>query len=200
MKINFNFWNRIFQVRYFKIPNAPVSGYTSRTTDGYHVLFLDYDMKNPEIIFADLMNLFKDKVISHAYIFTTFEQEDELGKVGNYHVVCLDRFRYYEILKIMELTHCDTLHKELAKKTRYSSWVLRFSGKGERKEPLFVKFIPNPNKKVSHIQSMAHYKLLHILYPDLKDEFKFNFDGLKETIVTQYNTASKLNENAVKNG
>lgn len=196
MKINLNFWNRIFQVRFFKVPNAPVNGYTSRTTDGWHVLFLDYDLKSPEIVMLDLMNLFKEKLITHAYIFTTFEQEDELGKCGNYHIICLDRMRYYDVFKLMEKTHCDSLHKDLAKKTRYASWVLRFTGKGERGEPKFVKFISG---RCNHkIQSLAHYKLIHLLYSNVDDKkFVFNFDGLDNVIITGYNTSSKLNNEEV---
>lgn len=195
MKINLNFWSRIFQLRYFKIPNAPVQGYTSRTSDGKHCLFLDWDMCSPEIVYVDLQNLLNAEIITHAYIFTTFEEEDELGVVGNYHCICLDKFNYYDIFKIMERTHCDTLHKELAKKTRYKAWVLRFSGKGDRKEPKFIKFIHNSSN--SKIQSFAHYKLIHLLNEEIKEDFKFNFDDNTKAFVTYYNTASKLKEEQI---
>lgn len=196
MKINLNFINRIFQLRYFKVPSSPVEGYTSRTTDGKHCLFLDWDMCSPEIVYIDIKNLMDLGKITHAYLFTTYEEKDELGIVGNYHCICLDKFNYYDIFKIMELTHCDNLHKELAKKTRYKAWVLRFSGKGERAEPKFIKFICQENNKT---QSMAHYKLIHLLNGEVDDKkFKFNFDGNQDVIVTYYNTASKLTTKEIK--
>ena len=195
MKININLFKRIFQVRYFKIPTSPVSGYTSRTIDGKHILFLDYDMVSPEIIMVDVVNLFKEGLITHAYIFTTYELKDELGVCGNYHIICLDKNTYYQILKIMEKTHCDNLHKDLAKKTRYRAWVLRFSGKGDRKEPKFVRFIHRKNNK---IQSQAHYKLIHLLYSHINDKvFKFNFDGCNKALITNYNTSSKTKEDQI---
>jgi len=198
MKININWFKRILQIRYFKVPNAKVQGYTSRTIDGKHVLFLDWDMCSPEIIYIDLKNLIDKGIISHAYIFATYEEKDELGVVGNYHAICLDKYNFYEIINIMELTHCDTLHKDLAKKTRYRAWVLRFSGKGSRDEPKFVRFITGENKN-NRVQSYAHYKLIHLLYNIEQDkDFKFNFDENTKTFITYYNSASKLTEEEIK--
>lgn len=197
MKINFNLLNRILQFRYFRIPDSPVQGYTSRTIDGMHCLFLDWDMISPEVVYVDLKNLLVKGIITHAYIFTTYEEEDELGVAGNYHAICTDKFYYSDILRIMDMTHCDNLHKDLAKKTRYRAWVLRFTGKGERKEPKFIKFVSSENN--DKIQSMAHYKLIHLLHKEVDEKgFTFNFDGNEEANVTYYNTASKLTEGSIK--
>lgn len=197
MKININILKRIIQLRYFKIPEAKVQGYTSRTMDGKHCLFLDWDMCSPEIVYTDLKNLLEQGIISHAYIFTTYEETDELGVVGNYHAISIDKFNYYEIFKIMEQTHCDNLHKDLAKKTRYKAWVLRFSGKGNRHEPKFIKFIKG--KENNRIQSYAHYKLIHLLNDKIDEgEYKFNFDNNTKAFITYYNSASKLTEEEIK--
>lgn len=198
MKLNLNIFDRILQIRYFKVPNAPVIGYTSKTEDGFHCLFLDYDMISPDIVYSDLNNLFEKELITHAYIFSTYEEDDELGKVGNYHVICLDKFYFNDILKIMELTHSDSLHRDLAKKTRYRGWVLRLSGKGDREKPKFIKFLINGFRENKVIQSQAHYKLIHTLNEIDDSIFRFNFDNINKVKLTYYNSSSKLNEKEVK--
>lgn len=188
MKLSLNFFNRMLQVRYFKIPALPISGYTSRTNDGFHVLFLDYDMVSPEIVAQDLKVL--SEGISHAFVFTTHEDEDESGKYGNYHVICVDKFFYGDIHHMMSLTHSDSYHKDLAKQSRYRSWVLRMSNKGSRPEPRFVNFVSF--QEPQQPQSRAHLKLLVKLYPELKKEIKkatWALDSSRKVIVTHYNTS-----------
>lgn len=190
MKIGLNCLNRIFQIRYFKVPQLPIKGYTSRCEDGKHVLFLDYDMVNPEIVYTDIENLNYKFNISHAIVFATYQNTDELGGlVGNYHIICLEKFYFNEILEMMSCTHCDTYHKDLAKFTRYRSWVLRFSKKGRRPEPELVRIIEF-NKKPVRESSKAHYKLLKLLNKEFNnlENINYKFDDSNNVVITTYNT------------
>lgn len=188
MKLTFSAFNRILQVRYFKAPSLEIKGYTSRTKDGLHVLYLDYDMVSPEIVEQDIRHNLKGQ-ISHAFIFTTYEGEDESGLIGNYHVISLDKFHFNDAMKNMAKTHSDSYHRELAKITRFRSWVLRFTGKGKRSEPKFVKYIPLED--TGRMKSNAHRLLLEILHPNLKPLMKnpdWQFDDYTETKITEYKT------------
>jgi hypothetical protein len=194
MRITFQIGSSLLQINFFKKPNVPVIGYTSRTLDNYHCLFLDYDSVSRNIVVNDIKNLLFNGYISHAYIFSTHEEVTEEGIIGNYHVISLDKFPYYRIFQLMEATHSDDIHRNLAKITKYRSWVLRFSGKGSRQPPAFKSFLPGFENK--HIQSQAHHRLIHILYPDLQEDrhFQWNFDHLRNEIkITSYNTGSKTN-------
>ena len=193
MKLNYNCLGRIFQLRYFKVPSLPIKGYTSRTEDGKHVLFLDYDLVSPEIVKLDIETLMKEHNISHAYIFTTHEEEDKLGLCGNYHVICLEKFYFTEILDMMGKTHCDSLHRNLAKRTRYRSWVLRFTGKGNRGKPRFIKLIINydhliPTREISS----AHNNLIQLLSNADLLPYTKNFDKKTIATLTYYNTLKEF--------
>ena len=187
MKINFTLFDKTLSIRCFGKPKLAIKGYTSRCEDGQHVLFLDYDMVSPEIVALDMATL--KPYITHAYVFTTKEETTELGVVGNYHIICIDKFLYHEIFDLMKLTHCDSLHTNLAKRTRYRAWVLRFTGKGGRSKPQFKHFYKNQTMN-NRQQSLGHYDMIHILNPEIdkSDSDLMELDGSTKVVITEYNT------------
>lgn len=188
MKLTASVGKWTLQFRSFHTPALPIQGYTSRCEDGQHVLFLDYDNVSPEIVKADLRALAPR--ITHALIFATDVQEDDLGPVGNFHVICLDRFSYHECYQLMRETHCDNLHRDLAKRSRYRAWVLRFTMKGRRPAPELIEFLSFGTQR-TRLQSNAHHKLLKVLFPDLPKVTKgydWILDDTEECRITHYNT------------
>lgn len=188
MKFNIELFGRTLQLRYFPSPKIPISGYTSKTTDGNHVLFLDYDYVSPTIVQKDIETL--SEWCSHFYIFCTDEKTDSLGVVGNYHVICIDKFTFNDVCDLMQLTHSDSAHRNLAKKTRYRAWVLRFTGKGARNPPVFKRLVHN-GWLPPQGQSQAHKLLIETLYPETKtytDMWEWVLDDSSVATVTNYNT------------
>ena len=189
MKMNLKIGNNIIQFAAFKKPSLAIKGYTSRCEDGKHVLFLDYDMVNFDIVLADIKVI--SSSITHAIIFTTKEIKEGEDRYGNYHVICIDKFFFSEVLEIMAKTHADSYHRNLAKRTRYRAWVLRFTGKGSRSPPELKLWVDLIKYKLHTKQSLAHWKFITLIFPELKryKEAKyFDFDGLTTATITEYNT------------
>lgn len=191
MKLSLKLFGNTLLLRSYKQPKLDVKGYTSRTEEGLHVLFLDYDGVNPEIMYYDLEQL--SDMCSHFFIFTSAEEKDELGTVGNYHVVCCDKFFFSEIIDMQQVTHSDTAHKNMVKYTRYRAWVLRLFGKGKRPAPRFKQLIVTDTKPLRG-HSDAHLKLMSLLSKKASNEIKKNGsmwegDGRTKLKVTHYTTA-----------
>lgn len=186
-------WN--YEFVKIRTPRESVVGLTSRTKDNKEILCLDYDLVDKRVVLMDIMmlkGLIKPTLV---FLFTTYEQEDEIGIVGNYHVLILDKYYFREVQKIMSLTHADEIHRKLANKSRYRTYVIRISKKGERDIP---KLLQVWNFKGKGETSLAHYLLLKTLYKFSVDNIKnVKFDKFTETTLTYYNSSSKLNEDEI---
>lgn len=193
LRIKLPKWNyEIVQVR---TPTAPVWGLTSKTVDNRHILVLDYDLINKSVVLGDIIMLKGLLNPSLVYLFTTYEEEDELGICGNYHILILDKFYFREVQQIMTLTHSDSIHRLLADKSRYRAYVIRISEKGDREPPKLLKVWNfNGNRE----NSLAHYLLLKRLYPHKVNVKNVKFDKYTETTITHYNSASKLKIEDIK--
>lgn len=187
IRFNLPFWN--YELVKVRTPKEEVCGLTSKTIDNKHILVLDYDLVDRSVVLGDLImlrGLIKPSVV---LLFTTYEKQDELGVIGNYHLIFLDKFFYREAENIMAITHADSIHRQLANKSRYHSWVIRITEKGNRDPPKLIKVW---NFKGKRENSYAHYLLLKNLYNFKLDVKKVNFDKFTNTLITKYNTASKL--------
>lgn len=186
-------WNYEF-VRIRK-PYESVCGLTSRTNDNLHILCLDYDLIDKNIVMLDIYMLRKIIKPSLVFLLTTYEKTDELGTIGNYHILILDKFYFREAEEIMSLTHSDKIHRKLANKSRYRAWVIRISEKGKREPPKLLKCWNFNGKRES---SLAHYLLLKKLYNIKLNVKNIHFDKYTTTQITLYNSASKLNIEDIK--
>jgi hypothetical protein len=191
--LKFPKWN--YEVVKIRNPYEQVCGLTSKTKDNKHILCLDYDLIDKNVILMDmfmLKNLLKPSLV---FLFTTYEKKDELGICGNYHLIFLDKFYFREAEELMSLTHADKIHRILANKSRYRAWVIRISEKGKRESPKLLKAWNFKGKKET---SLAHYLLLKKLYKFKLNVKNVNFDKYTQTTLTFYNSASKLNIEDIK--
>lgn len=186
-------WN--YEIVKIRNPREPVCGLTSKTTDNRHIICLDYDLIEKSVVLGDILMLKGLLKPSLVYLFTTHEKRDELGIIGNYHILILDKFSFREAETIMSLTHSDSIHRLLANKSRYRAWVIRISKKGSREPPKLLKVW---NFKGNREISLAHYLLLKRLYPHKINVENIKFDKSTETTLTFYNSASKLNIDDIK--
>lgn len=191
MKCSLRLFGRVFLLRFavIKSPKLEVGGLTSRCSDNKHVLFLDYDQVGFDRVMADLESL--SAQCSHFFVFTTWEEEDDLGVYGNYHVICADKFDYGEVPFLLQKTHTDDKHKRMVGNTRYRAWVLRFTGKGARAPPRFVCFKLGNKPVSSAVQSDAHIGFIKKLHQEIPGEIEgvqWNGDGLFDLTLTHYKT------------
>lgn len=186
-------WN--YELVKIKRPTQPVCGLSSRTMDNRHIICLDWDLIDKRVVIMDIMML-KDIIRpSLVFLLTTYEKRDELGILGNYMAIILDKFYFREAEQIMALTHADSIHRILANRSRHKEWVLRLSTKGEREPPRLLKVWNFGGKREN---SLAHYLLLKSLYKFNLDLKNVKFDKFKETNLTFYNSASKTSNKMVE--
>jgi hypothetical protein len=186
-------WN--YEIVKIRKPIESVCGLTSKTKDNKDILCLDYDLVDKTVVLMDMMML-KDLIKpSLVFLFTTYETEDEYGIMGNYHVLILDKFYFREVQNIMSLTHADIIHRKLADRSRYRTYVIRISKKGNRDIPKLLGVWNFNGKKET---SLAHYLLLKTLYRFDININNVNFDKFTETTLTYYKSASKLNIEDIK--
>lgn len=188
-------WN--YELVKIRNPKTPIFGLTSKTKDNKHILTLDYDLVDKNIVLMDLQMLKTIIKPSLAFLLTTYEEDDEeFGIVrGNYHLLILDKFFFREAEQIMKLTHSDSIHRQLANKSSYRAWVIRLSNKSERESPKLLNVFQWKHKREC---SYAHYRLLKSLYKFNVNEKNINFDKFTETTITLYNTSSKLKVEDIK--
>lgn len=186
-------WN--YEVVKIRNPKEKVVGLTSKTKDNFHILCLDYDGVDKKVVLMDILMLKEIIKPSLVFLLTSHEEKDELGICGNYMVLILDKFYFREVQQIMALTHSDSIHRLLADKSRYKAYVIRISKKGSRTPP---KLLKSWNFKGKRENSLAHYLLLKRLYNFKVDVKKVKFDKYTETTLTYYNTASRIDNESLK--
>lgn len=181
-------WN--YELVKIRNPYENVNGLTSKTKYNKHIICLDYDRVDKNVVLMDI-NMLKELLKpSLIFLFTTFELEDKYCIQGNYHVLILDKYYFRQAEEIMSLTHSDIVHRKLANKSMYRAWVIRISEKGKRDCPKLLN-VWNFNGK--NKVSLAHYLLLKKLYKFKINVKNINFDNYTRTTLTFYNSASKLN-------
>lgn len=173
-----------------KIPKVETAGITSRCTDLKHILMLDYDEIERWLVEEELKLLQHYHNLTPFYFFTTEEKINDVSKnlCGNYHAICVQKFRVQKISEIQDKTHIDWKYKGAFKFSRYKSWVLRSVEKGNRPKPKYLGIIGEKINLGNEV-SEPHIKILKCLY-DIDDIPYTNLDGLKETVLTSYRTAS----------
>jgi len=202
----FNFFNRTFAFAALKTPKYPVSGYTTRCDDGKHCFFADYDLVDKKVVLIDIMHLFS-RGLSHVLLFETFsEKRDDGSEVGNYHLISFDKLYFVELYELLGELNIDPIWRKLALKSYFRAWVLRFSEKGKRSAPKFVKCYVNFQKQnMLRDQSFGHLCLVSLFFPEILNEVRaipnLFWDDSETIYITEYNTLSKTTiEEVQKNG
>lgn len=165
-------------------------GWSSRTMDRKHILFLDYDFKAYEYVKEELEYVqlhppstacgVKIKEMSPFYTFSSSNDMNESGiRFGNYHALCMTKFTWGEILHIMNEMGIDPKYKSMTNTSLYGSWAIRAfpklsAGKEVKGKPRFCEVIgagrglSNPISSGHLLQLMRHYDvpLIHYQKPD----------------------------------
>lgn len=171
-----------FHLMLFKSPDTWVTGYTSRTKLGLHIIMMDYDHMAFDILTDELGFLQKKHKLSDFYIFQT--------KEDGWHVVCLDTHTLHETYSILKDSSADESFIHSAKYLPFREWTLRLSEKGEREAPKFFKVFSS--KYYSHVRSSGHAGLLKKLGVPIRNENKGKWDKQKKIIAVTYNTANRV--------
>jgi len=161
-------------------------GYSSKTSEGLHVLLLDFDKTLKDVIYDDISNLTKRFKLPPFYLFTTGEKEDNGDMIGNYHAVCLAVHNSRKTFDIMAYANIDENFKDSPTRKASKSWVLRLGTKKKSGDVKFLKIIGNKNldKKIS----TAHKKLLSKFFQQIKHPHYKNEDGLNNVRLQIYET------------
>lgn len=155
-------------------------GYSSKTKDNKHILLLDYDGCEKEIVLEDIDFLQKQFFLPTAYLFST--------KKNSYHVVFLSKHTPKEAKELMENTHIDINFVNSPIRSKFRSWVLRIGNKKGSKKPKFIGIVSTQKNYVYQI-STAHKMLLSKIFPKIKHpNYKNSEDGLKEVKIQEYET------------
>lgn len=148
-------------------------GYDSRTQDGKHILFLDYDGIMKEIALDDIKCLQSMFGLSTFYVFETRPEKEEThldikGKphkvtMVSWHVVCLDKFNLFQAHTIVRQSGaCDWAFKQGAYLDISRAWTLR-TKKDYRQKPKYAMSIV-PKRHNNYGQSSAHGEFLRRHY------------------------------------
>jgi hypothetical protein len=185
-----------FSVNIYKKPEW-TTGVTSMTEDGKHILMLDYDDVLKSVMLQDLTNLRQEGVSAPFYIFTTKERKWQGDTIGNYHVICPQKFVAAEVVRLQGFTNCDYAYKTMPTRNPYRSWVLRIAAKGVRPKPKFLELKKyNYGVRVSEPPqvevSRAHVSLVHKLYPNIPSISYDHLDNSTKLYLNQYETLNRV--------
>lgn len=164
-----------------------VRGFTNSCEDLKYIPIFDYDNTYNHIVLEDVRLLQEKYKLPPFYLFTTKEEKTPEGKRGNYHLINLKKFDFYEVSEIVKDSRCDPNYKSMNFRTPYKSWVLRLSTKKKRGRPKFVSIV-GENINLDYEISKPHFELLRKMYPNIKHpEFKL-LDKCKKVYVQEYET------------
>lgn len=178
-------------VNSIKTPYMNCRGWTSRTQDMKHVLFLDWDNILFWIVEEQLKYLIEKYNLPPFYVFKTEERKDCNGDLyGNYIAINLKKDTFMNISNMQDELACDAAHKRLPLLYRFHSWVLRTSPKGKKDRPQFKCIVGDINELYEQDVSNAHLETLRGMYPNIPIIRYLNLDKSKKLWSAEYKTAS----------
>ena len=178
--LRINFVIRIYQ----RFDTETTVGIRNSTQDGKRLLFLDYDnILFEEHLIPELKYLQKKYLLSDFYIFKSSQ------KIGNYHVICLDKLKAREWMSIIEETNVDNNYKNVPVIVDNKAWVLRFLPKRASKKPLLIKILKSSYNKRN--KSLAHALFLKYNY-NISIEHIKKLDKNTDVTITTYETLNYI--------
>jgi hypothetical protein len=187
MRISFSFdigkWRFVFKLVGRRKPELETEGIASWTYDHKHVLFFDYDKVSLSFLEREVRYLQDKFMLSDAYIFCT--EEPIYSDRGRYHVIILDKMTPYQAFLILAHSSCSSAFK-LAPKVlnEYKCWILRYTAKGKKDRPRYVKVLRSPY--CEYEQSSWHAEFLRKYYNI--DVRLVRPDKLKKGFICSYRT------------
>lgn len=174
-------FGKIFFAKYSIIdkPHTYTIGLASRCKDNKHVVFLDWDCVDIEIVKSDIRYIQEMFDLDNFYIFVSSQ------KFNSYHAICLTKVPFGEITNIHSHTSSDYAFKNAIKGFSEKAWVLRCVKKGDSDMPMYIKKIPRISRRE---KSLAHAKFL-MKYYGITILTDYEFDKETECLFTKYLTA-----------
>ena len=176
-------------------PNAWIVGIQSKTEDGKHAIFLDYDNMFIEDIMSDLEDLQQVFKLFPFMVFVSSLKDEKQGIV-NAHAISLSKRGFEEVVEIQKNSHCDWNYRIFNKyRSPYRAWVLRLSPKVVGNEivkpkPEFAGFVGKLDYWDGKELSYGHYTVLKNLYPEIGKQMSklesVRWDGFKKVKVNKY--------------
>jgi hypothetical protein len=165
-----------------KIPIEPTAGISARikyTTE--FIILLDYDNIKDNRLVEEITYLQELFGLGDFYVFQT----NEFGR----HVICVDRLRLKDALKVVNTSTCDAVFKRGIRINEYRTWILRVLGKGDRPKPQYLYSVQSTYNG-QRLQSQAHAEFLQQYYGAPVRLVKP--DGNHELETQGYKTSSKV--------
>ena len=176
--IRFKIKNRIIRIRspfiVDRLPDKYTYGLTNKLEDNYFVLFLDYDLVEYKVVLDDIKFLQTNYDIGTALIRFNKNYEKQNTFVGNFHVIFFTKFLYPDIVKLINLTRCDSQFKR-GSKYQQRCWVLRLGKKKSANNEItdkqynFYKIIKAKTSKTASTGLIKFFSMLDDI--DLTTEF-----------------------------
>lgn len=184
MKASFriDLFGKIFFVKYSIIdkPHTYTIGIASRCKDNKHVVFLDWDCVDIEIVKSDIKYVQEMFNLGYFYPFKSSQKPD------SYHAICLTKVSFGELIKIHSHTTCDYAFRYAIKGFTEKAWVLRCVKKGDINIPIPMESIRRLSQRE---KSLAHAIFLNKYYGIDINVFLESFDKETECLFTKYLTA-----------
>lgn len=171
-------WDFYFRIICRLRKKEKVKGISSMCDDMKHILFLDYDNMQKDLVLKELLDMQDRFKLTPFYLFTT--------KEGNYHAICLTKLMPSEVIRIQQETHCDSNYITMPIRNKYRSWVIRVSEKAGRKPPEYIGLVGELINLENEISS-AHLNWLDIWKQVDKVDYT-KPDGLKRLGGQEYIT------------
>lgn len=171
-----------------RIPIEPTAGISARikyTTE--FIVMLDYDNVTDDRLVEELLYLQELFGLGDFYILAT----NEFGR----HVICIDRLRLKQTLKVVNTSNCDAIFKRGIRINEYRTWILRGLGKGDRPKPRYLYSVESPYNG-QRLQSQAHAEFLQRYYVTPVRLVKP--DGNRELEIQGYKTSNKVSAKDLK--
>ncbi len=152
---------------------SDILGMSSLCEDGNHLIFVDYDVTNIDVIIEQVSFVQEKFDLGDAYVFKTSKD--------NYHLIFLDKLSFNEVLNVYGYLHNYDLDHYLKSYER-KNFILRLSKK-KSKEINFKLNIESSSP--GGIKSNAHRKLLNHFY-GLNIEKTKDFDNSDSLVFENY--------------
>lgn len=185
-KLSFSIGNTSVMLSLFSMPTpkVPTIAIASRVSGTpYHVVFLDYDYIELDVLVDELRALQDTFKLSDFHIF-------KMDRKDAYHAICLDMLPLSEVRRIVASSSCDLAFKSVLQFNELRSWILRTYEKGKRKRPEFLGIVESKHNE--HVQSAVHAKYLNLHYRTFI-KLKKPYDS-SDLYMTSYLTASRVEE------
>lgn len=178
--------DKFYSISIFKKPQI-VKGMASYCDSGQHVLFIDFDNVPEWLVKQDYARIQKEYNLPPGYLFATKQEKWQGENVGNFHIICLKKFKPADIYQILTETHADTNYMSMPLRRVYRNWVLRISTKKHKSNPKFLQIIGD-DINLDYEVSSAHLKFLKKIYPIPDIKYK-NLDKGGKIYLQQYETS-----------